>query len=232
MVERGIIYRGRSDAACGLWGGTVDCARQRAAGARLGIGTHVPDGGHQGGIERCCSTPTASAEQTNCSRAKHAGRSGPSGRTRACPAKYFGAADPAGADGSPRESRRTDYCARPDTEPFGVIGGGGAGRDRSTSRDAGTAGALQRECLHGGLSFIPASRLYLSAKRWTAQALFKVSARPGAQPTFLFAARCRAIPAAPACRIWRCRLLHAPKFARSPGSEAVCHFSPASSPLR
>ena len=173
MVERGIIYRGRSDAACGLRGGTVDCARQRAAGTRLGIGTHVPDGGHQGGIECRRSTSAATTEQTNCCRAKHAG---PSGRTRACPAKYFCADESAGVDGSPRESRCTDYCPRPDTELFGATGGGGAGHDRSASCDAGIAGALQCECLHGGLSFIPGSRLHLSAERWAAQALFKVSA--------------------------------------------------------
>jgi hypothetical protein len=202
MVGRGIIYRGRSNAACGLRGGTVDCARQRAAWTRLGLGTHVPDGGHQGGIERRSSTSTAAAEQTNCRRAKHGG---PSGRTRACPAKYLCAGELADADGSPRESRRADYCAKPNTEPFGVIGGGGAGRDRSTSCDAGTAGKLQRECLHGSLSFIPGSRLYLSAERWAAQALFKVSARPVAQPTSLFAARCRAIPAVLVCRTWHCR---------------------------
>jgi len=75
---------------------------------------------------------------------------------------------------TPHESRRADYCARPDAEPFGVVGGGGAGRDRSTSRDAGTASALQRECLHVSVSIIPGSRLYLSAERWAAQTLFKV----------------------------------------------------------
>ena len=229
MVERGIIYRGRSDAACGLRGGTVDCARQRAAGTRLGIGTHVPDGGHQGGIKRRSSISAAAAEQTNCRNAKHAG---PPGRTRACPAKYFCADESAGVDGSPRESRRTDYCPRPDTELFGAIGGGGAGHDRSASCDAGTAGALQCECLHGGLSFIPGSRLHLSAERWAAQALFKVSVRPVVRPTSLFAARCRAIPAVPACRTWHCRLLRAPRSARSPGSEAVFRSLRVSSPLQ
>ena len=228
MVERGIIYRGRSDAACGLRGGTVDCARQRAAGTRLGIGTHVPHGGHQGGIERRGSASTAAAEQTNCRHAKYAGTFGRTAR----PAKYFCAGEPASADNSPRESRRPDYCARPDAEPFGVIGGGGAGRDRSTGRDAGTAGALQRECLHGSLPIISVSRLYLSAERWAAQALFKVSARPGAQPTSLFAARCRAVPRVLVCRIWHCLSWRGPRCVRSLGSQAVFRSSRASSPLR
>ena len=217
MVERGIIYRGRSDAACGLRDGTVDCARQRAAGTRLGIGTHVPHGGHQGGIERRGSASTAAAEQTNCRRAKHAGPFGRSAR----PAKYFCAGESAGADNPSRESRRADYCARPDAEPFGVIGGGGAGRDRSTSRDAGTASALQRECLHVSVSIIPGSRLYISAERWAAQTLFKVSARLVAQPTSLFAARYRAVPGVPVCRIWHCLSWHGRRSVRSPGSEAV-----------
>lgn len=217
MAERGIIDGGRSDAACGLWGGTVDCARQRAAGTRLGIGTHVPHGGHQGGIERRGSASTAAAEQTNCRRAKHAG---PFGRT-ARPAKYFCAGESAGADNPSHESRRADYCARPDAEPFGVIGGGGAGRDRSTSRDAGTASALQRECLHVSVSIIPGNRLYLSAERWAAQTLFKVSARLVARPTSLFAARCRAVPGVPVCRIWHCLSWHGRRSVRSPGSEAV-----------
>lgn len=228
MVERAIIYRGRSDAACGLRGGTVDCARQRAAGTRLGIGTHVPHGGHQGGIERRGSASTATAEQTNCRRAKHADTFGGTAR----PAKYFCAGEPAGADNSPRESRRTDYCARPDAEPVRVIGGGGAGRHRSTGRDAGSAGALQRECLHGSLPIISGSRLYLSAERWAAQALFKISARLGAQPTFLFAARCRAVPGVPVCRIWHCLSSRGPRSVRSLGSEGVFRPSRASSPLQ
>jgi len=175
MVERGIIYRGRSDAACGLRDGTVDCARQRAAGTRLGIGPHVTDGGHQGGIERRCSTSAAAAKQTNTRRAEHAGRAS---SPCAGPAEYFCAGEPASADGSPRQFRRANYRARPDTKPFGIVGGGDTGRDRSASGDSRTTGALQRECLHGSLSIIPGSRLHLSAERWATQALFEISAPP------------------------------------------------------
>jgi hypothetical protein len=35
---------------------------------------------------------------------------------------------------------------------------------------------LQRECLHGRLSFLQGSRLHLSAERWSASALLEVSA--------------------------------------------------------
>ena len=172
MVRRGIVYRGRSDAACGLRGGTGDCARQRAAGTRLGIGTHVPDGGHQGGTERRGSAIAAGAEPSDHRRADHTGTSG---RTCACPAKYFCAGQSTGADSSQREFRRPNCCARPDSEPIGLIRGG-AGRDRSAGRGARTAGALQRECLHGRLSFIQGSRLHLSAERWPAPALLEVNA--------------------------------------------------------
>jgi hypothetical protein len=172
MVRRGIVYRGRSDAACGLRGGTGDCARQRAAGTRLGIGTNVPDGGHQGGIKRRGSAIAAAAEPTDHGCAEHTGTSG---RTCACPAKYFCAGQSTCADGSQREFRRPNCRARPNSEPIGLVWGG-AGRDRSTGRGAGTAGALQRECLHGRLSFLQGSRLHLSAERWSASALLEVSA--------------------------------------------------------
>ena len=173
MVRRGIVYRGRSDAACGLRGGTGDCARQRAAGTRLGIGTNVPDGGHQGGIKRRGSAIAPGAEPTDHRCAEHTGTSG---RTCACPAKYFCAGQSTGADSSQREFRRPNYRAQPNSEPIGLVWGG-AGRDRSTGRGAGTAGALQRECLHGRLSFLQGSRLHLSAERWSTPALLEVNAR-------------------------------------------------------
>jgi hypothetical protein len=78
------------------------------------------------------------------SRADHrcAEHTGTSGRTCACPAKYFCAGQSTGADSSQREFRRPNCRARPNSEPIGLVRGG-AGRDRSTGRGARTAGALQ-----------------------------------------------------------------------------------------
>ena len=174
MVGRGIVHRGRSDAACGLWGGTGDCARQRAAGTRLGIGTHVPDGRHQGGIECRSSARASDAKESDCRRTEHAG---PSGRAGAVPTKHFCAGESTGAGGSTSEPRRAYHRAGANSESVGVVWRSGAGRNGSAGCSAGAAGELQCERLYRGLSFVPLSRLHLSAKRRAAQALFKVRAR-------------------------------------------------------
>lgn len=168
MAGRGIVHRGRSDAACGLWGGSGNCARQRAAGTRLGIGAHVAHDRHQSGIERRSATCIADAEHDDCRCASCAGRTG-NAQT-----EYFCAGKSAGA---PRKSWGADHRAGPNSEPIGVVRRGGASRDRSTSRGAGAASALQRQRLYCGLSFIPRIRLHLSAERRAAEALFEVSAR-------------------------------------------------------
>src|SRR4029078_9224354 len=82
---------------------------------------------------------------------------------------------PTRADSSQREFRRPNCCARPDSEPIGLIRGG-AGRDRSAGRGARTARAVQRERPHSRLSYIQGSRLHLSAERWPAPALLEVNA--------------------------------------------------------
>ena len=174
MVGRGIVHRGRSDAACGLWGGTGDCARQRAAGTRLGIGTHVPDGRHQGGIECRSSARTSDAKESDCRRTEHAG---PSSRARAVPTKHFCAGESTGAGGPTSEPRRAYHRAGANSESVGVVRRSGAGRNGSAGCGAGAAGELQCERVYRGLSFVPLSRLHLSAKRRAAQALFKVRVR-------------------------------------------------------
>lgn len=177
MVGRAIVYRGRSDAVYGLWGSTGDCAWQRAAGTRLGIGAHVADGGHQGGIECRTAARAAETEHDDCNRAGCANHSDHSGRTGAASTEYFCAGEPAGAVGSPGESRRADYCAGLKSERIGVVRHSGASRNGSAGCGAGAAGELQCERLHRGLSLVSRSRLHLSAKRRAAQTLFEVSAR-------------------------------------------------------
>jgi len=174
MVERGIVHRGRSDAACGLWGGFGDCARQRAAGTRLGIGAHVAHGRHQSGIERRSATCAADAEHDDCGRADCAGHTGRTGRTGNAQTEYFCAGESASPAGAPRESRRADHRAGPKSEPIGIVRHSGASRDRTTGCSRGAAGALQRECLYCRLSFIPRRRLHLSAERRATQALFEI----------------------------------------------------------
>ena len=165
MVGRGIVHRGRSDAACGLWGRSGDCARQRAAGARLGIGAHVAYGRHQSGIERRSATRATYAEHDDCSCA---GCAGHSDRTGNAQTECFCAGESAGAAGVPRKSWSADHRAGPKSEPIG------ASCDRSTDCGCGAACALQRECLYCRLSFVSRRRLHLSTERRAAQALLEV----------------------------------------------------------
>ena len=174
MVGRAIVYRGRSNAVYGLWGSTGDCAWQRAAGTRLGIGAHVADGGHQGGIECRTAARAAETEHDDCNRAGCANHSDHSGRTGAASTEYFCAGESASPAGAPRESRRADHRAGPKSEPIGIVRHSGASRDRTTGCSRGAAGALQRECLYCRLSFIPRRRLHLSAERRATQALFEI----------------------------------------------------------
>lgn len=72
-------------------------------GTRLGIGPHVADGGHQGGIECRTAARAAETEHDDCNRAGCANHSDHSGRTGAASTEYFCAGEPAGAVGSPGE---------------------------------------------------------------------------------------------------------------------------------